>query len=128
MKLTSLYCALLTLIYIYLSMRVIQKRRILKISIGHVENPEMLRAIRAHSNFIEYVPLALISMLFLELNGVQSIILHFLGILLLLSRSLHAYGVSQINENFRFRVTGMAMTFSHLITSSILLLYYFIKN
>ncbi len=128
MKLISLYCAILTLMYFYLSLRVINKRRKLKISLGHIENPEMLRAIRTHSNFIEYVPLALICMILLELNGAHSVILHFLGILLLVSRSLHAYGVSQIDENYRFRVAGMAMTFSHLITSSILLLYYFIKN
>jgi uncharacterized protein len=30
----------------------------------------------------------------------------------LTARVLHAYGVSQSPENFRFRVSGMAMTFS----------------
>ncbi len=37
-------------------------------------------------------------------------------------RLSHAFGVSQANENFRFRVIGMALTFTTLITSSAYLL------
>jgi uncharacterized membrane protein YecN with MAPEG domain len=88
----------------------------------------MLRAIRAHSNFIEYTPLALFSMALLEYNNAHFFFIHLLGLLILVGRVLHAFGVSQVNENFKFRVSGMLMTFSCLITSSLLMLYIYLKE
>ena len=37
---------------------------------------------------------------------------------LLLGRLLHAYGVSRPREDFRFRVTGMVLTFTVLLSSA----------
>ena len=45
-----------------------------------------------------------------------------LGVALLLGRAAHAWGVSQVREDFRFRVFGMAMTFGVLLVSAIWLL------
>ncbi len=128
MKVVALYSSLLTFLFLLLSFRTIGKRRKLKISIGHSENPEMLRAIRAHSNCIEYVPLALFCMALQEYNGANVYYIHFLGILLVLGRSLHAFGVSQVEENFKFRVTGMMLTFTNLIMSSCMLLFTYLKS
>jgi uncharacterized membrane protein YecN with MAPEG domain len=36
------------------------------IAIGDAGNPEMLRAMRVHSNFAEYVPLSLLLIYFVE--------------------------------------------------------------
>ena len=52
-------------------------------------------------------------------------LIYALGVLLLAGRSVHAYGVSQMNEKFVFRVSGMAMTFTALLTSSCVLLFSF---
>jgi uncharacterized membrane protein YecN with MAPEG domain len=43
-----------------------------------------------------------------------------LGALLLICRISHAYGISQINENFRFRIFGMAMTFAAILGLSLI--------
>ena len=82
----------------------------------------MLRAMRVHANFAEYVPLALVLMLLVEAAGGAGWLVHVLGVALLLGRAAHAWGVSQVREDFRFRVFGMAMTFGVLLVSAIWLL------
>lgn len=118
MKIVSLYTSLLLIFYFILSINIIRKRRKTKISIGHSENQGMLRAIRAHSNFAEYVPLSLFSIYLVESHGADPRIVHFLGILIFFGRILHAYGISQVKENFKFRVTGMLLTFTSLLCAA----------
>jgi uncharacterized membrane protein YecN with MAPEG domain len=103
-----LYAAFLALLYIYLSVRTIGLRRKLQVALGPGDNPEMLRAMRVHANFAEYVPLALILIYLVEAQGPAVCLVHALGAALLLGRCLHAYGVSQVQETFAFRVSGMA--------------------
>ncbi|EOD81422.1 membrane-associated protein [Grimontia indica] len=82
------------------------------------------KAIRAHGNFAEYVPFALLLLLMVELQlEQQSPYLHVLGITLLVGRLLHAYAVSQPNEPLKFRVYGMLLTFLVLIASALWALY-----
>jgi uncharacterized membrane protein YecN with MAPEG domain len=88
----------------------------------------MLRAMRAHSNFAEYVPLNLFAIYLVESHGAIPLLVHFLGLSTLLGRLLHAYGISQNNENFKFRVTGMALTFTALLSSAGYLTFSFLKN
>jgi len=82
-----------------------------------------LRAMRVHANFSEYVPLALLLIYFVEVKGAPIGLVHLLGVCLLLGRLLHAWGVSQLSENFRYRVFGMAMTFFTLIASTVSILF-----
>ena len=98
-------------------------RRRLKIAIGDAGNKEMLRTMRAHSNFAEYVPLSLLLIYFVESSGANSLIVHALALCLLVGRTSHAFGVSQVEENYRFRVFGMALTFTTLVAASVYLLY-----
>ncbi len=119
---TPLYAAIAALILVALSVRTLLLRRRYKVAIGSGENPVLERAIRAHGNFAEYVPIALLLLFFLELAGSSDLIVHGLGLLLILGRSLHAYGVSQVNENYAFRVAGMAMTFTVIASIALLLI------
>ena len=114
MPMVSLYAALLTLVFIVLSVRTIRLRRRLRIAVGDADNIEMRRAMRVHANFAEYVPLALLLIYFAEVSGAPVLLVHVLGLCLLAGRLAHAYGVSQSDEDFRFRVFGMVMTFSTL--------------
>lgn len=123
MHIISMYAALLGLLFFYLSIRTISLRRKLQIGIGFKENDEMLRGMRVHSNFAEYVPLTLVLIFFAEIQGAPGLLIHALGSLLLVGRALHAYGVSQMNEKFFFRVSGMAMTFTALLTASVVLIF-----
>ena len=82
----------------------------------------LLRAIRAHSNFAEYVPLGLLLIGYTEWSGAYAWLVHALALCLLAGRAAHAYGVSQLAENYGFRVTGMALTFTALLGGSAWLL------
>lgn len=124
MLVTPLYAAILGFILVALSLRTIWLRRQLKIGVGD-DHPVLKRAIRAHSNFAEYVPLALILIAFLEAQGYNKLWVHALCMILICGRSIHAYGISQVQENYRLRVLGMILTLSVLISvSSRILLSY----
>lgn len=115
------YTALLVGFYIFLSVRVVRIRRQEKIGIGDGNNLRLRRAIRAHGNFAEYVPLAVILTAFVEIQQYATIIVHGLCWILILGRLVHAYGVSQEKEDYRFRVAGMILTFATIIASASLL-------
>ncbi len=123
MHILPLYAALLGILFFYLSVRTIGLRRKLQIGIGASDSPEMLRAMRVHANFAEYAPLVLLLIFLVEQQGAPALLVHALGLCLLLGRAIHAWGVSQVKERFVFRVTGMAMTFTAMLTASAYLLY-----
>lgn len=79
----------------------------------------MLRAMRVHSNFAEYVPLSLLLIYFAEITGANPLLVHSLGASVLMGRLCHAFGVSQVKENYFFRVAGMAMTFTPMIVAAL---------
>lgn len=122
MLVTPLYAAILGLLFIVLSVRIIGLRRKLKVSLGSGEQPVLVRAIRVHSNFAEYVPLALLLLFFLELQMGPTLLVHLLCVALLIGRGIHAYGVSQVDENHRFRVAGMTLTFAVVISAALRIL------
>jgi uncharacterized membrane protein YecN with MAPEG domain len=119
---TSFYASLLALVFVYLSLRVINFRRKLKINLGDGNNQSVMRAIRIHANFAEYVPFALILIYLIETQTSLSTLVHILGLMLLAGRISHAYGVSTETADFRFRVGGMVLTFAVFITGAVVLL------
>jgi uncharacterized membrane protein YecN with MAPEG domain len=114
MQITPFYAAILGLLFIRLSVRTLLLRRQLKIAIGDGGNPQMLRAMRVHANFAEYVPLSLLLIAMFEMRGGQFWLVHALCLCLLIGRMSHFYGVSQLSEKLAFRVFGMTMTFTAL--------------
>ncbi len=122
MTVLPVYASLLAVLFVILSVRTIRARRSLRIGIGHAENPAMLRAMRVHANFAEYVPFALILIYFVESAPARPILVHALGAALLLGRLSHAFGVSREPEDFRFRVFGMVLTFTVILVSAAYLL------
>lgn len=124
---TGLYAALLGLLYLRLSLRVIRHRRASKIIIGTTGDVHLERAARVHGNFAEYVPLALLLLYFAELGGYPWWVIHPLGLLLLAGRLLHAHGVAQEREDLRYRVRGMVLTFLTLLAASALVLLAFVR-
>ena len=120
---TSLYAALAGLMFFALAIRTIGLRRQARVSIGDGGQPRLQRAIRVHGNFAEYVPLALVLIWMVEQSTRSAAWTHALGVLLIAGRLLHAYGFSQECENLRFRVVGMAMTFTSIVAASLVLLW-----
>jgi len=124
----SLYAALLALLFVGLSVRTLLMRRRLRIAIGDAGNEAMLRAMRVHSNFAEYVPLSLLLIFLLEQHGAGPLLVHSLGICVLAGRVSHAIGVSRVKERYGYRVFGMALTLTPLIVASVRLLQFYVTR
>ncbi len=122
LTIVPLYAALLALLFVSLSVRVIGARRGAKIGIGSGGNALLERRMRVQANFAEYVPLALLLLAMAELRGTPALLLHGLCLALLIGQALHAWGVSNQKEDFRFRVTGMGLTLGTLILTALVLL------
>ena len=75
----------------------------------------MERAVRAHSNTVEYVPIALLLMLIAELNHHAAIMLHSYGIALIVARLLHAWGISRTHMPNFGRFTGTLLTWMVIV-------------
>ena len=110
MHITATYAGLLGLVYIALSMNVIRTRRAAQVSLGSGGNDLLERRMRAHGNFAEYVPLALLLIALLEAGGQATWLIHALGIALLLGRLLHGYALSSLTRRPAARVGGMMLT------------------
>ncbi len=117
---TPLYAGLLGLFYFYLSFRVVRLRRICHAGFGDAGDKLLMRAIRVHANFSEYVPLVIILMALAELQNVSLYLIHLVGILLLIGRASHAFGMSRQPEITGTRTVGMGLTFTALIIASLL--------
>lgn len=126
MVVTPVYAGLLTLLFVVLSLRVVYRRQA-GISLGDGGDMKMLRVIRGHGNFAEYVPLSLLLLAIMELSQFSNYFLHALGFTLLVGRLLHAYALS-FTLKFRFgRVWGAGLTFAVLAIQAVCCLYHGIK-
>jgi uncharacterized protein len=124
---TAFFAAIFAFMQVGLAVLVIRRRRELKAGLGDAGgNSQLQRRIRAHGNFSEYVPMALLMLALIELRGVDTRWLCALGSVLLLGRAAHAYGLiiaeDRIPPVFKFRIGGMMCTFTVLVLAAITLL------
>ena len=117
---TSIIAAILTIIFVKLSLAVIGLRRKNKVGLGSGGYEDLERAIRAQGNFAEYVPFGIILIACLELNGAPWWLVSVPGIALIMGRLIHAKGIQVPPPDFSKRVLGMKLTFTTLITLAIL--------
>lgn len=115
----TLYAGILGLIYVGLSIFVIMGRFQNKVSLGDGGHDEMTRRIRMHANFVEYVPIALLVMIFTEFEGGSEIFLHILGLGLVLARLMHGWGLYNSDASIIFRRGGMILTLAVIIVASL---------
>lgn len=118
-RVTACYAALLALLFLVLSFRVIRQRYRARVAVGTGGDPRLERAVRVHANFAEYVPFVLLLVLLAELLGTPAWWLHTLGAALVIGRVFHAYGVSRTPETLVFRQIGMVLTFSTLAAAAL---------
>lgn len=100
MPATLITAGLCGLVFLWLTYRVVARRVTGKIMIGDGGDAQMLERIRAHANFTEHVPLALILMGAVEFTaGHHSPWLWGAGGLLVLARIAHAIGMGRPSPN-----------------------------
>ncbi|MFT6329779.1 MAG: putative membrane protein YecN with MAPEG domain [Bermanella sp.] len=119
----GLYSGLLGLVFIALSIQVINIRRKHLVSLGDGEIDDLQKAIRAHANFSEYTPICLILLLIAEITSNADVFLHVCGVVLLLARIMHAHGLITKSGASWGRISGTLGTFAVLIGLSLWNLY-----
>ena len=119
---TALYAGLSGVLLLALSSRVVNERRTHEVGIGDGGQPDLMRAIRVQANFTEYVPTILILILLVEMNGNSATVVHSLGTALLVSRVLHAAGLSRSSGISTARFVGILGTWMVLAIASAILL------
>lgn len=122
-QIVALYVALNLLLAIVLMMRVGGQRMNKKVSIGDGGDDGLLARIRAHGNFTENAPLALIGLFALAMMNANPIALHIFGGGFILGRLLHAHGMDQKGANGKGRGIGMMLTMLALVGPALYLLY-----
>ncbi len=103
---TAIYAAIMTLIATVLGFQVGRMRGQTQVSILDGGNMQLAEKIRRHANFTENVPLALILLCVLELNGASAILLNALGMTLVVCRIAHPIGLHHDNMGHPLRAVG----------------------
>ncbi|MGN6312976.1 MAG: MAPEG family protein [Rhodanobacteraceae bacterium] len=125
MHISGLYAALGALLIFVLALRVMSLRHRHRVGFGSGSEESLGRAIRAHANAVEYLPIALLLLLILELDQTRAWLLHVFGIVLIVGRILHAIGLSTHAGSSFGRFVGTALTMLVIFAMAILLLWQF---
>lgn len=94
---TPIYALAVALVYLLLWFRVTARRAQSGVSIGHGDDPELLQRVRQHGNCAEWSGMLLILMTLAEGMGTPALYLHASGVLLLIGRVAHPFGL-KIND------------------------------
>ena len=120
---TATYVALLALVGVALQQLVGRERLRVGVSLGDGGDPALLTAMRRQANFVEQVPLALLLLLVLELNGTAAAWLHGLGATLLLARVVHPFGLDAGDAKRLPRLIGALGTLAVVLVGSAVALW-----
>lgn len=115
LSITALYAALLMLIMAYLGFKIGSLRGSTGISIFWGDNMEVAVAMRRHANFTENIPMALVLMAIVEINGGNAIFLHVMGVVLVLARIAHPIGLQHDSIAHPLRAAGAGGTILAMI-------------
>jgi uncharacterized membrane protein YecN with MAPEG domain len=122
MRITGLYVALALVLVVVLSVRVVMRRMTTHIGLGDGDDKELRKRIRAHGNAVEYLPLGLLALLLLDLDGTSPMLLHACGSVFIFARVVHAFGLSRTGGTSPERFTGTTLTLLVLLAMAILLI------
>lgn len=122
-QIVALYVALHLILLPILMYRVGQIRIKEKISLGDGDSPALLARIRAHGNFIETAPFALIGLFALAMLNAHPIALHLFGAGFFIGRVAHAHGMSQKGANGTGRTIGIVLSLLTFFGTALYLLF-----
>jgi uncharacterized protein len=123
---TLLFAGLCALLQCLLTALVIARRLQARVSLLDGGDKPLIKRIRAHGNFIETAPMALLLLALLEFNSLATWAVIGFGSLLVIGRVLHAMGL--INNRMRWaRMAGMLMTIFVISIQAVCCLWLFFK-
>lgn len=106
---TALYASILAGLMVWLAFKVIKQRRSNQIAYADGGVDALIIARSAHGNSVDYIPITLILMAFVEYNGASAWMIHLSGIAFVVGRVLHAKSI--LANKLKGRKQGMIITF-----------------
>lgn len=123
---TIRYLVLLALIHSALAITVVALRFRLRVAFGDGGHEMLRRAIRAHGNLSEYLPLAVLVIGSLEALGVSGALIHLAMVLLVAARLSHLFAMFNLDlksrRYFLSRVFGAGATWLVITVSALTLI------
>ena len=119
----AIYAAVLGLLAALLTVRVILNRVRTGIQAGDGGDARLGQSIRAHANFAEHAPFAIFLVALAEVLGTAPTWIHGLGAVLVVARSISAWGLGRSLGATPQRQMGAGLTIVVLVLASLLILY-----
>lgn len=123
---TLLFAGLCALLQCLLTALVIARRTQAGVSLLDGGDKLLIQRIRAHGNFIETAPMALLLLALLEWQGFAQWAVIGFGIMLVVGRVLHAIGIIYSRMHWA-RVVGMLMTLFVISIKAVCVLWVYTK-
>ena len=121
-SITLVFAAIFGFLHVIFTLRVGNYRFKSKISLGDDGDRELLKRIRAHGNFTENVPIALLLILLNDLDGAEDNTLMLMGSILLIARLTHYLTIVTVRLPWILRPLSMLGTLGTIIAASVMLL------
>ena len=121
-SITLVLTAIFGLLHVIFTLRVGNYRFKSKISLGDGGDHELRNRIRAHGNFIENVPIALLLILLNDLDGAEDNTLILMGSVLLIARLTHYLTIATRKLPWILRPLSMLGTLGTILAASVMLL------
>lgn len=122
---TGFYAGLLGLIFLFLTGRVGRVRSRVGIALMDGGNRDLIVALRGQGNFAELVPYCVILLAIAEMAATSIYMLHVLGIVLVICRLVHPFGLDPERMNTWQRGLGAGGTMLVLLIASVWDIYLF---
>ena len=120
----ALWSGLMLILMLILAVLVTRQRQRHNVLIGDDGVPELVRAVRAFGNAIEYAPAGMAALAILAVVGANPLVVHGVGALLFFGRIAHAWGLSRSVGVSIGRLTGTIATWLAFLIAGALLLFY----
>ncbi|MBR0718232.1 MAPEG family protein [Bradyrhizobium liaoningense] len=124
-SITAGYLAILALLYAVLALQVIRLRLSNQTAFNDGGNSGLRSAIRAHGNFMEYMPIIALMVALIEMSGTPPVRIHLLMGALLVSRLLHPLGMYAALNSPMFLICrggGILITIGLLVSCAVTVL------
>ena len=118
--------AILVLMSIPMTLAVGFRRARTGILLLHGDDDHLLRLMRAHGNFTEYVPLALLALAGAEVAGAATWLVAACGATLLLGRVIHYFGL-RASADSKGRAIGALLTTSTMLVLAVAILWQLVQ-
>jgi uncharacterized membrane protein YecN with MAPEG domain len=115
---TMVYAAVLAILLVLLALNVVRLRLGRHVGLGIGNDGALEQPVRVHANFAENAPMFVVLLLLAELAGLKATWLHAAGSIFVVSRLLHAFGLSTHRGRSPGRFLGSAGSWTTVLALS----------